>query len=159
MYSGDQRVYVPTCMPAKDLAAAMRRRREELRLTQMAAADVSQLSRTTWRELEAARRKGLSAPTAGKLDEFLGWPPGTATEVFHGVDTSTMARIREIADQQHQLTRAALHAKAAMDAQAIEQWTALLRRLTPEALTRVFECALAELQSSASATEPPGSAH
>lgn len=69
-------------MAKGDIADAMRSRREELGMTVVDAVDKTGISRSTWKDLEATRRNGLSAPTGTKLDGFFEWPRGTSAQLF-----------------------------------------------------------------------------
>ena len=64
------------------LAHAMKERRLELGLTVVELVEASGVSRSTWSELEAAKRSRLTAPVGIKIDSALGWMPGQAAEVF-----------------------------------------------------------------------------
>lgn len=76
-------------MSRESLARAMRERRGKLGLTVVEAVERSgalgaRVARSTWRELEDAARTRLTAPVGVKIDAVLGWPPGTATDIFQG---------------------------------------------------------------------------
>jgi Helix-turn-helix domain len=77
-----------------DLAQAIIQHRAELGLTQLEAIAQSGLGRSTWRDLEKGRRSGMSASTGVRLDDWLGWPRGSAFEVFQAPDPDPDRRIR-----------------------------------------------------------------
>src|SRR5262249_17481002 len=72
---------------SRAIADALKRRREELGMTVVDAVRQTDVSRSTWRDLEAERRPGLSAPVGVKLDLFLDWPAGTTVRVFREGET------------------------------------------------------------------------
>jgi hypothetical protein len=67
----------------RDIADALRRQRAELGITVVEAVRRSEVSRSTWRDLEAERRPGISTPVGVKLDKFLDWPAGTTVQRFY----------------------------------------------------------------------------
>ena len=61
----------------------MKDRRRELGLTVVELVEKSGVSRSTWRELEAAQRGRLTAPVGVKIDKALGWARGEASAIFN----------------------------------------------------------------------------
>lgn len=140
----------------------MRRRREELGITVVEAVRQTKVSRSTWRDLEAERRPGISAPVGVKLDEFLGWSMGTTVQAFrkgeHDVPDETGAvadRVDELNDQivterTAQLVQS-LTGYAPGDgqqstpgamSQAAAVWLPVLQRLSPEESRHLMDLAL-----------------
>lgn len=91
---------------AERLAEAVRKRREELDLTQLDVHAAGGPSNTTQTDVENARIETLSRVTARKLDAGLQWEPGSAKRVWNGegeprpilsagMDAKTSAYLRE----------------------------------------------------------------
>jgi hypothetical protein len=71
----------------------MRERRLELGKTVVELVEEARVSRSTWRQLEAAQRSRLTAPVGLKIDNALGWSHGKASTIFELADTDYVMNI------------------------------------------------------------------
>jgi transcriptional regulator with XRE-family HTH domain len=156
----------------RDIADALKRQREELGITVVEAVRRTKVSRSTWRDLEAERRPGISAPVGVKLDKFLDWPAGTTVRIFRENEPACGNGARavrdEILDREDEMIdqiagertatvaegfRAATMESVAVPAstpatasQVVALWLPVLLRLTPEQhgqlMTRALDLAL-----------------
>lgn len=69
------------------LGLAIKARREELGMpTQQALADAAGVKRQTIQALESGKQRSRMPGTIGRVEEALGWEPGTAARVLSGED-------------------------------------------------------------------------
>lgn len=64
------------------LALAITDRRQELGLTVVEAAKRAGVARSTWSDLELLKRERITASVARRVDDVLGWAPGTTLQAF-----------------------------------------------------------------------------
>lgn len=70
-------MFMTADMMALELGEVIRNRREQLKLSQVAAAKRAGISRSTWIELEAGVRPEPQSSTLDRIDTALDWKPGT----------------------------------------------------------------------------------
>lgn len=68
------------------LSLAMNDRRHELGLSLIEAARRAGVARSTWSDLEAAKRQRVTATVARRVDDVLGWAPTTTYRAFNSDD-------------------------------------------------------------------------
>lgn len=69
-------------MAADLLALAMADRRHELGLTVVEASKRAGIARSTWSDIETRKRERITSSVGLRIDDVLGWVPGTTARAF-----------------------------------------------------------------------------